>query len=59
MARLDASKEPQDMSLPGLDLHQLTGNYDEFWAVSVSGNWRVLFRFEDADPTDVDYLDYH
>ena len=59
LARLDASKEPQDMSLPGLDLHQLTGSYDEFWAVSVSGNWRVIFRFEDAAPTDVDYLDYH
>ena len=58
-ARLDASRSPQDMKLPGLGLHGLTGNYAGFWAVSVSGNWRVVFRFEDNEPTDVDYLDYH
>ncbi|MGA3230617.1 MAG: type II toxin-antitoxin system RelE/ParE family toxin, partial [Candidatus Binatus sp.] len=30
-----------------------------FWSVSVSGNWRVIFRFEDGEALDVDYLDYH
>lgn len=59
LARLDASKEPQDMNLPGLGLHALSGNYAGFSAVEVSGNWRVVFRFEDGEPTDVDYLDYH
>lgn len=59
LARLDASKEPQDMNLPGLDFHSLTGNYAGFWAVSVSGNWRVIFRFDGEDATDVEYLDYH
>lgn len=47
------------MNLPGLALHALTGNYAGFWAVSVSGNWRVIFRFEDNEATDLDYLDYH
>ena len=28
-------------------------------AVSVSGNWRVTFRFEDGAAVDVDYVDYH
>ena len=28
-------------------------------AVTVSGNWRVTFRFEDGNAVDVDYLDYH
>ena len=28
-------------------------------AVSVSGNWRVTFGFEDGHALDVDYLDYH
>ena len=59
LARLDASQSPQDMSLPGLKLHSLRGNFKGFWAVSVSGNWRVLFRFEDNAAVDVDYLDYH
>jgi antitoxin HigA-1 len=59
LARLQASGEPRDMNLPGLKLHALTGNYEGFWAVSVSGNWRVLFRFVGQDVADVDYLDYH
>ena len=30
-----------------------------FWSVTINGNWRVVFRFENGDVTDVDYLDYH
>lgn len=59
LARLDASLTPQDMLLPGLDLHSLKGSYEGCWAVSVSGNWRVVFRFEGQNVVDVDYLDYH
>jgi len=59
MARLDASQNPQDMNLPGLGLHPLKGPYGGFWAVSVSGNWRVIFRFDGGSVVDVDYLDYH
>ena len=46
------------MNLPGLNLHPLKGQYKGFWSVSVSGNWRVIFRFEDNNAFDVDYLDY-
>lgn len=59
LARLAASQSPGDMDLPGLKLHPMKGDYKGFWAVTVSGNWRVIFRFEDQDATDVDYLDYH
>jgi proteic killer suppression protein len=59
LGRLDASQTPQDMNLPGLRLHQLTGNFAGFYAVDVSGNWRVLFRLDGYDIYDVDYLDYH
>ena len=59
LARLDASQSPQDMRLPGLDLHPLRGDFKGFWAVSVSGNWRVLFQFEDNAVVNVDYIDYH
>jgi proteic killer suppression protein len=59
LARLDASQSSQDMGLPGLNLHTLKGKYKGFWAVSLSGNWRVIFRFEDNSVVDIDYLDYH
>lgn len=59
LARLDAASIPDDMDLPGLFLHKLTGNLEGFYAVTVSGNWRVTFRFEDGNVHVVDYLDYH
>jgi proteic killer suppression protein len=59
LARLEAAREPRDMNLPGLRLHQMTGDLTGFWSVSVSGNRRVIFRFDGPDVFDVDYLDYH
>lgn len=47
------------MDAPGLRMHALKGELAEFYSVSVSGNWRVIFRFVAGDAVDVDYLDYH
>lgn len=59
LGRLNVAVEPRDMALPGLDLHPLKGDRKGIWAVSVSGNWRITFRFSDSDVFDVDYEDYH
>ncbi|WP_447974405.1 type II toxin-antitoxin system RelE/ParE family toxin [Nitrospira sp. Kam-Ns4a] len=59
LARLNAATAPRDMALPGLDLHPLKGDRKGTWAVSVSGNWRVTFRFIGKDADAVDYEDYH
>jgi proteic killer suppression protein len=29
------------------------------WALTVNGNWRMVFAFEEGDAISVDYLDYH
>ena len=47
------------MDFPGLRLHPMKGKLAEFWAVDVSGNWRIVFRFQDNEPHDVDLVDYH
>ena len=47
------------MRLPGLRLHELKGARAATWAVDVSGNWRVTFRFEGQDAESVNYEDYH
>lgn len=59
LGRLNASKSPKDMNLPGLYLHELSGHRKGIWAVRVSGNWRVTFRFSDGDAEIVNYEDYH
>ena len=56
---LDQSSTQRDMDLPGFRLHPLAGDLKGLYAVSVSGNWRVTFRFEDGEAVDVDYTDYH
>ena len=56
---LDAAVAPSDMDFPGSGLHKLSGDLKEYWAVKVSGNYRIIFKFEDEGVTDVDYLDYH
>ena len=59
LAVLDQSRTPQDMDIPGFRLHPLSSELRGHYAVSVSGNWRVTFRFEDGHAIDVDYTDYH
>ena len=56
---LEAASEIRDMNFPGSDLHPLKGDLRDFWSVRVSGNWRIIFRFEKGDVLDVDYVDYH
>ena len=56
---LDWSRRPRDVDLPDLRLHPLKGELKDHHAVTVSGSWRVTFRFEAGDVVDVDYLDYH
>ena len=57
---IDEAQRLQEIGLfPGWRLHQLKGDLKGFWSVSVSGNWRVIFRFEDGDAFDVDLIDYH
>ncbi len=56
---LNSAIAPRDLALPGLDLHPLKGELAGCWSVSVSGNFRVIFRFRGHDAFDVDYVDYH
>jgi proteic killer suppression protein len=59
LSGLDAAQSPQALGIPGYRLHRLKGRLAGFWSVTVSGNWRIVFRFEDGDAFDVDLLDYH
>ncbi|RKZ44118.1 MAG: peptidase [Candidatus Parabeggiatoa sp. nov. 3] len=59
LSNLDQAESPNDMDLPGLMLHELKGNRKGIWAVKVSGNYRVTFRFSGQDAEIVNYEDYH
>lgn len=57
--RLDASSEAKDMHYPGSGFHALKGNYKDYYAIKVSGNWRIIFKFQQGHAYEIDYLDYH
>ena len=59
LARLDAAGSVADLDVTSFKLHPLKGDRRGFWAITVRANWRVIFRFEDGDALDVDYVDYH
>ena len=59
LADLDDARKPSDLDLPGYRLHPLKGDRSGFWSISISGNWRVVFRFDGGDVYDVELVDYH
>ena len=56
---LDTATCLEDMNSPGWRLHSLSGNREGFWAIDVSRNWRIVFKFSDGNAFIVDYEDYH
>lgn len=56
---LDVAETPAAVNLPGYRLHPLRGDLRGFWSIRISGNWRMIFRFDDGDVCDVDLVDYH
>jgi proteic killer suppression protein len=59
LASLATATSPLNMNIAGYQLHPLVGERKGEWAVSVSGNWRLVFRFDGENATDVDLVDYH
>jgi len=59
LAFLHAATMIEDMDKPGYRLHALKGKLKGHWAIDVSGNWRIVFKFEDGDAYIVNYEDYH
>ena len=60
LSALDGAQRPGDVATrPGYRLHPLKGDMAGLWSIRVSGNWRVVFGFEDSEAVDVDLVDYH
>jgi len=59
LAVIDDAKEIEDINYPGFDLHELKGDRKGTWAVKVSGNWRITFKFVEGDAYEVNLEDYH
>ena len=56
---LDTAQSIEDMDIPGFRLHPLKGEMRGRWSISVNGNWRLTFEFQDENAYVLDYEDYH
>ena len=57
---LDYADQLSDLaSPPGNRLEALKGNLAGYHSIRIKDQWRVVFRWEDSGPTDVDIVDYH
>ena len=59
LAALDTAQAIEDMDIPGFRLHQLKGQMRGRWSITVNGNWRLTFEFQDGNAFVLDYGDYH
>jgi proteic killer suppression protein len=59
LAALDTAQVIDDMDIPGFRLHALKGEMRGRWSITVNGNWRLTFEFEDGNAYILDYEDYH
>ena len=46
---------------PGWKLHPLKGALKGLWSLTVTGNWRLTFRYDEGTnaASDIDLIDYH
>jgi len=59
LARLDVVTLPDQLRLPGFGLHRLEGDLAGYWTIAIRGDWRIIFRFDAENITDVDLVEYH
>ena len=56
---LDIIEKAEEMDIAGLYIHRLKGQRKDEYSVRVTGNWRITWRMDNQDVTDVDLEDYH
>lgn len=59
LSALDTAQVIEDMDIPGFRLHRLKRAMKKRWSITVNGNWRITFEFEDGNAFVLDYEDYH
>ena len=59
LVAIDTATAIEDIDLPGFRLHLLKGKRDGIWSITVNGNWRITFEFNDGNAFILNYEDYH
>jgi toxin HigB-1 len=57
---LDAAADLRTLSsLPGNRLQRLKGDRKDQWSIRINDQWRIVFRWDDGDASEVEIVDDH
>ncbi len=59
LALLNQIRSLDDLKSPGFRLEALRGDRAGQYSIRINDQWRVCFRWQDGDATDVEIVDYH
>jgi proteic killer suppression protein len=59
LSMLNAAVDPRELDLPGYAYHELKHDRAGTHSVTIRGNWRITFKWDEQGPFDVDMEDYH
>jgi len=57
---LNSSQDIADLRIPPSNrLEKLTGNLNGFYSIRINKQWRIIFKWNKGNASDVEILDYH
>ena len=59
LSLLDTAETIEQLNIPGYRLHKLSGELKEFYSMRVNANYRIIFRFNEGNIYEVNFVDYH
>lgn len=49
-----------DLRIPPANrLEKLSGNLSEFYSIRINNQWRIIFKWENDNASEVEIIDYH
>jgi toxin HigB-1 len=57
---INAASRLSDLAVPPSNrLERLRGGLEDFYSIRINDQWRVIFRWSDGEPAEVQIVDYH
>ena len=57
---LSNSQNTSDLLVPPSNrLEKLKGNLKDYYSIRINGQWRIIFKWNDGNASDVEIADYH
>ena len=57
---LNNCQDLNDLQVPPSNrLEKLKGNYKDFYSIRINNQWRIIFKWNNGNASEVEIIDYH